>query len=99
MARGSSSFTYLIRLLLDMVCDTSPGRFALLAVWDNVYGFDMSSIKEIALLEPLVDTVPPTSINSNFCPILVRLCAVAFQALLCKAPFYAVLVEGHRHRL
>ena len=27
------------------------------AVWDDVYGFDYSCIKEIALREPLVDTV------------------------------------------
>lgn len=26
-------------------------------VWDHVYGFDMSVIKEIALTEPLVDVV------------------------------------------
>ena len=26
-------------------------------VWDEVYGFDMSVIKEIALTEPLVDVV------------------------------------------
>ena len=42
-------------------------------VWDNVYGFDMSCIKDIALLEPLVDTVPQNSVISNFCPILVSL--------------------------
>lgn len=27
------------------------------AVWDSVYGFDYSCIKDIALREPLVDTV------------------------------------------
>ena len=32
--------------------------------WDDVYGFDMSCIKDWALREPLVDTVPPTSILS-----------------------------------
>lgn len=30
--------------------------------WEDVYGFDMSPIKELALREPLVDTVEPTSI-------------------------------------
>ena len=33
--------------------------------WDNVYGFNMSSIKRLAMLEPLVDCVPSNSINSN----------------------------------
>ena len=27
------------------------------AVWDDVYGFDMSCIKKLAMLEPLVDVV------------------------------------------
>lgn len=33
--------------------------------WANVYGFDMSCIRDIALTEPLVDTVDPKSIVSN----------------------------------
>ncbi len=53
---------------LWLVVPVAP--FSLPPVWENVYGFDMSSIKEIALLEPLVDTVPPASIVSDFCPIL-----------------------------
>lgn len=36
----------------------SPYRlFGDWTVWDEVYGFDMSVIKEIALTEPLVDVV------------------------------------------
>ena len=38
--------------------------------WDNVYGFDMSTIKNIAMTEPLVDVVDPKTIISNFKPIL-----------------------------
>lgn len=34
-------------------------------VWDNVYGFKMSCIKEQALLEPLVDTVEDQAIISD----------------------------------
>eukprot|EP00051_Salpingoeca_urceolata_P004518 m.65561 g.65561 ORF g.65561 m.65561 type:complete len:282 (-) comp13674_c0_seq3:112-957(-) len=34
--------------------------------WDDVYGFDMSCIKELALKEPLVDIVDPKQINSDF---------------------------------
>jgi len=35
--------------------------------WDNVYGFDMSSIKERALIEPLVDNVDPEQIATSSC--------------------------------
>jgi protein arginine N-methyltransferase 1 len=38
--------------------------------WDNVYGFDMSCIKELALLEPLVDTCDPEQVISDSCSIL-----------------------------
>lgn len=38
--------------------------------WDNVYGFDMRCIKEIALLEPLVDTVEDGAVVTDVCPIL-----------------------------
>ena len=30
--------------------------------WDDVYGFDMSRIKAMALLEPLVDNVDPDQV-------------------------------------
>ena len=33
--------------------------------WNNVYGFDMSCIRDIALTEPLVDIVDPKQIVSN----------------------------------
>lgn len=32
--------------------------------WDDVYGFDMSCIKKIAISEPLVDTVNPDQVSS-----------------------------------
>lgn len=35
--------------------------------WDDVYGFKMSCIKEKALLEPLVDVVPPAQVCSTSC--------------------------------
>ncbi|KAI9321994.1 S-adenosyl-L-methionine-dependent methyltransferase [Obelidium mucronatum] len=35
--------------------------------WDNVYGFDMSHIKSLALREPLVDTVNANAVNSTVC--------------------------------
>lgn len=33
--------------------------------WDNVYGFDYSAIKKIALREPLVDTVDAKAVVTN----------------------------------
>lgn len=38
--------------------------------WDDVYGFDMSPIKEIALREPVVDVVDPKSLVTDAVPIL-----------------------------
>ncbi|KAL0480924.1 type I protein arginine methyltransferase PRMT1 [Acrasis kona] len=38
--------------------------------WDNVYGFDFSCIKKIALTEPLVDVVDPKQIITDTCSIL-----------------------------
>ncbi|KAJ8294801.1 Protein arginine N-methyltransferase 1 [Rhodotorula toruloides] len=37
--------------------------------WDDVYGFDYSCIKEIALREPLVDTVDLKSVVTNPCKL------------------------------
>lgn len=31
--------------------------------WDNVYGFDMSCIRNLAILEPLVDSVTPQQVQ------------------------------------
>ena len=35
--------------------------------WDSVYGINMSCIKEIAIREPLVDTVDPKQVISTNC--------------------------------
>lgn len=40
-------------------------------VWDNVYGFDYSCIKDIALREPLVDTVELKAVATDPCMIKV----------------------------
>ena len=39
-------------------------------VWDNVYGFDYSPMKEIALSEPLVDTVELKAVVTDPCPVV-----------------------------
>lgn len=48
--------------------------------WDNVYGFNMSSIRKTAITEPLVDVVDPNQIVSN-------------NALLREVDLYTVKVE------
>merc|ERR1719382_824324 len=37
--------------------------------WDEVYGFDMSCIRKVALTEPLVDTVDCNQVVTNSCLI------------------------------
>ena len=39
------------------------------SVWDDVYGFDYSCIKDIALREPLVDCVELKSVATQPCAI------------------------------
>jgi len=40
------------------------------AVWDNVYGFDFTPIKEVALSEPLVDTVEMKAVVTDPTPVI-----------------------------
>ena len=40
--------------------------------WDNVYGFDMSCVRKVAITEPLVDVVEPKQVVTNSCMIKVR---------------------------
>ena len=42
-------------------------NFWLIVVWDNVYGFDMSCMKETVQKEPLVDTVNAKAIATDSC--------------------------------
>merc|ERR1711977_449766 len=56
--------------------------------WDDVYGFDYSCIKEIALREPLVDTVDARTVVTKACPILnIDLLTVTKEELSFTAPF------------
>lgn len=42
-------------------------------VWDNVYGFNYSCIKDIAIREPLVDSVELKSVVTDPCLVKVRI--------------------------
>lgn len=33
--------------------------------WDDVYGFDMSAIRKVAITEPLVDVVDPKQVSDD----------------------------------
>ena len=50
-------------------------------VWDNVYGFDYSCIKDIALREPLVDTVELKAVVTD--PCLIKVGFFFARSLLC----------------
>jgi len=57
--------------------------------WDEVYGFNMSCIKDIAIKEPLVDVVDPKQVVTNCCLLKeVDLNTVTVEELAFKAPFY-----------
>jgi len=56
--------------------------------WSNVWGFDMSCIRELALLEPLVDSVDARNICTEHCQILsVDLYNVKKEEINFKSPF------------
>jgi protein arginine N-methyltransferase 1 len=56
--------------------------------WNSVYGFNMSCIKELALMEPLVDVCDPQQVISTACPVLnIDLYTVTKEQLDFTAPF------------
>lgn len=55
----------------DTVDHCSCNLVLSLSGWENVYGFDMSCIKEVAIKEPLVDVVDPKQLVSNSCLVRV----------------------------
>ena len=57
------------------------GRQEKIEFWDDVYGFDMSRIKAMALLEPLVDNVDPEQVRHA--PPLQRACRALSLQLKC----------------
>ena len=56
--------------------------------WDDVYGFDMSPLKDIALSEPVVDVVDAKAIISDSVPILnIDICTCTKEELSFVALF------------
>ena len=57
-------------------------------VWDNVYGFDYTPLKETALTEPLVDTVDIKAVVTDPTPVLtIDLYTVKPSDLSFSSPF------------
>lgn len=57
--------------------------------WDDVYGFDMSSIRKVAISEPLVDVVDPKQVVTNACLVKeVDLYTVKKEDLDFSSPFH-----------
>jgi type I protein arginine methyltransferase len=56
--------------------------------WRDVYGFDMSCIRKMAMLEPLVDTVNANAVCSDAAPILtIDIQSIKKEELTFSAPF------------
>jgi len=57
--------------------------------WDNVYGFDMSCIRQVAVKEPLVDVVEPKQVVATSCLVKeVDLYTVKKDDLAFSSPFH-----------
>jgi protein arginine N-methyltransferase 1 len=58
------------------------------AGWKSVYGFDMSCMRDTAILEPLVDTVQSEAVNTNACALFtIDIHTVKKEDLTFAAPF------------
>jgi len=56
--------------------------------WERVWGFDMSCIKKLAMLEPLIDTVDEKSVATEHCSMLsLDLYTVSKEELDFRVPF------------
>ncbi len=67
--------------------DIKP-NLILLLVWENVYGFDYSCIRDIALREPLVDTVDMKAVVTDPCMIKVS-CVCRFCGIIVLIRLYS----------
>jgi len=57
--------------------------------WDDVYGFNMSSIRKVAISEPLVDVVDPKQVvTSSYMVKEIDLYTVKKEDLEFESPFY-----------
>ncbi len=54
-----------------LVCGIEDGDYKeeKIEFWNNVYGFNMSNIRDLAMLEPLVDVVNAEAIVTDHCAL------------------------------
>jgi len=64
-------------------------------VWDDVYGFDMTPIKALAMLEPLVDIVEPKSVVSYHPAPVLELDILTCTKVRCVTGFSVSAVARH----
>eukprot|EP00123_Amoebidium_parasiticum_P013789 comp22151_c1_seq1/m.32447 comp22151_c1_seq1/g.32447 ORF comp22151_c1_seq1/g.32447 comp22151_c1_seq1/m.32447 type:complete len:352 (-) comp22151_c1_seq1:63-1118(-) len=84
---GGMIFPDKATMYLTMIED-SEYKDQKIAWWDNVYGFDMSCVKELAMIEPLVDTVNPEQIVTEHVPLYsIDILTVTKEQLAFEAPF------------
>lgn len=63
--------------------------------WDNVYGLNMKVIKNLALAEPLVDTVDPEQVMTNVCAVFPVDCStVKVEDLSFAVPFSLTAIRA-----
>uniref|UniRef100_A0A093VRP5 type I protein arginine methyltransferase n=1 Tax=Talaromyces marneffei PM1 TaxID=1077442 RepID=A0A093VRP5_TALMA len=63
-------------------------KIGFVTVWDNVYGFNYSPMKDVALTEPLVDTVEMKAVVTDPCAVLtLDLYTVTPADLSFKVPY------------
>lgn len=56
--------------------------------WENVYGFDMSCVKKVAIGEPLVDVVDPKQVVTNACLVKeIDIATVKLEDCTFTSPF------------
>ncbi|XP_006069078.3 protein arginine N-methyltransferase 8 isoform X3 [Bubalus bubalis] len=70
--------------------------------WENVYGFDMTCIRDVAMKEPLVDIVDPKQVVTNACLIkevdiyTVKTEELSFTSAFCLQPLMPPTPTGSR---
>lgn len=85
--KGGLLFPDKARLFLTAIEDRAY-KSRKINFWDDVYGFKMSCIKELALCEPLVDHVDARQISTGHCLVKeVNLNKVTIEDLTFEVPF------------
>jgi len=69
LKQGGLMFPDAVRLMVTAIEDAKY-KDEKIEFWNNVYGINMSCMRDLSIAEPLVDVVDPHSIVTFDCPIL-----------------------------